>query len=131
MGQPNEPPPTTAKAALPAKEVMCMWWDRKGVPYYDLLPENQTINFSKYSSQLDQLKAALDKEHLESVNRKRMTFHQDDVGSCVSLVTRQKLLPLDWEVLTYLLYPPDIAPSDFRLFWSLQNSLKGKKISIP
>ena len=42
-------------------------------------------------------------------------------------MTRQKLLQLGWEILTHLLYSPDIAPSDFYLFWSLQNSLNGKK----
>ena len=43
---------------------------------------------------------------------------------------QQKLLQLDWEVLTHLLYSLDTAPSDFPLFWSLQNSLNGE-ISIP
>ena len=41
-------------------------------------------------------------------------------------MTRQKLLQLGWEVLIHL-PSPDIAPLDFRLFWSLQNSLNGKK----
>ena len=42
-------------------------------------------------------------------------------------MTMQKLLQLGWEILTHLLYSPDLAPSDFYLFWSLQNSLNGKK----
>ena len=33
---------------------------------------------------------------------------------------------LGWEVLIHLLYSPDIAPSDFHLFRSLQDSLNGK-----
>ena len=54
-------PPTTPKASLrPKKVVLCIWWDWKGVLYYELLPENQTSNSNKYFSQLDQLKAALD-----------------------------------------------------------------------
>ena len=28
----------------------CIWWDWKGVLYYELLPENQTINSNKYCS---------------------------------------------------------------------------------
>ena len=36
------------------------------------------------------------------------------------------MLQLGWEVLIHLPYSPDIAPSDFHLFWSLQNSLNGK-----
>ena len=52
-GKRNEPPPTTPKAGLHPKKVMlCIWWDWRGVLYYELLLENQTIN-SKYCSQLD------------------------------------------------------------------------------
>ena len=127
-GKRNEPPPTTPKASLHPKKVMCIWWDWKGV-YYELLLENQTINSDKYCSQLDQLKAALNEKHPELVNRKCIIFHQDNARPHVSLITRQKLLQLGWEVLIHPPYSPDIAPSDFHLFWSLQNSLNGKNVS--
>ena len=88
-GKWNEPPPTTPKAGLHPKKVMvCIWWDWKGVLYYQLLLENQTINSNKYRSQLDQLKAALDKKRPELVNRKRIIFHQDNARQHVSLRTR-------------------------------------------
>ena len=108
---------------------MCIWWDWKGVLYYDLLLGNQTINSNKYCSQLDQLKAALDEKHPELVNRKCIIFHQDNARPHVSLMTRQKLLQLGWEVLIHLLYSPGIAPLDFHLFRSLQNSLNGKNFN--
>ena len=75
----------------------------KGSPDYELLPENQTINSKKYCSQLDQLKAALNEKHPELVNRKGIVFHQDNSRPHVSLMTRQKLLQLGWEVLIHLL----------------------------
>ena len=129
-GKRNEPPPTTPKAGLHPKKVMlCIWWDWKGVLYYELLLENQMINSNKCCSQLGQLKAALDEKHLELVNRKCIIFHQDIARLHVSLMTRQKLLQLDWEVLTRLPYSPDTAPSDLHLFRSLQNSLNGKKFN--
>ena len=56
---------------------------------YELLLENQTINSNKYGSQLDQLKAALDENHKELVNRKFIVFHQDKARLHVSLMTRQ------------------------------------------
>ena len=91
--------------------------------------KNQTINSNKYCSQLDQLKAALDKKCPELVNRKHIIFHQDNTRPHVSLMTRQKLLQLGWEVLIYLPYSPDIAPLDFHLFRSLQNFLNGKNFN--
>ena len=129
----NEPPPTTQKASLYTKNVMlCKWWDWKGVLYYELLPEKQTINSNKCCSQLDQLKAALDKKRSELVNRKCTIFHQDNARPPVSLMTRQKLLQLGWEVLIHPPYSPDITASDFHLFQSLQILLmEKKKNSIP
>ena len=87
------------------------------------------INYNKYSSQLDQLKTALDEKCPELVNRIHIIFHQDNAKSHVSLMPRQKLLQLGWEVLIHLPYSPDIAPSDFHLFWCLKNSLNGKNFN--
>ena len=119
-GKRNKPPPTTLKAGLhPRKVTLYIWWDWKGVLCYELLPEKQTINSNKYCSQLDQLKAALDEKRPELVNRKRIIFHHDNSRLHVSLMTRQKLLQLGWEVLIHPPYSSDIAPSDFHLFRSL------------
>ena len=127
-GKRNEPPPpTTPKASLHPKVMLCIWWDWKGVLYYELRPENQKINSNKYCFQLDQLKTALDEKHPKLVNRKRIIFHQDTARPHVSLMTRQKLLQLGWKV--HLPYSPDVAPLDSHLFWSLQNSLNGKNFN--
>ena len=90
--------------------------------------EEQRINSNRYCSQLDQLKAALDEKHSELVNRKCIIFHQDRPH--VSLMTRQKLLLLDWDILFHPLDSPDIAHSDFHLFQSLQNFFNGKVNSL-
>ena len=83
------------------------------------------INSNKHLFQIDKLKA-LNEKCPELVNRKCIIFHQDNVKPHVSLMIRQKLLQLDWEVLIHLLYSPDIATWDSHLFQSLQNSLNGK-----
>ena len=46
------------------------------------------------------------------------------------LMARQKLLQLSWEVLIHLPDSPAIAPLDFHLLWSLQNSLDGKNFNF-
>ena len=65
----------------------------------------------------------------ELVNRKHIIFHLDNARPHVSLMTKQKLLQLGWEVLIYPLYSPDIALLDFHLFQSLQNSHNGKNFN--
>ena len=62
------------------KAVLCMWWDWKGVLCYEGLPENQAINSNKHQSQLDQLKAALDKKPPEMANRRCIISSQGNQG---------------------------------------------------
>ena len=51
-GKRNEPLTSTPNACLHLKKVMlCIWWDWKGVLYYEILLENQMINSNKYCSQ--------------------------------------------------------------------------------
>ena len=125
----DKPTPASPKASLHPKTVICIWWYWKGVPYYKFLLESWMINFNKYCSQLDQLKAVLDEKCLESVNRKLIILHQDNARLHVSLMTRQKLLQLVWEVLIHSQYWLNVAPSGFHLFWPLQNSLNGKNFN--
>ena len=53
-------------------------------------------------------------------------FHYDNATPHTSLVTGQKLIRLGWRVMLHPPYSPDLAPSDYYLFRSLQNSLNGK-----
>ena len=62
-------------------------------------------------------------------NRKDVVFHHDNTRPHTSLVTRQKLLELGWDVLPQPLYSPDLAPSDYFLLRSLQNSLNDKNFN--
>ena len=125
MGKWNEPSPTIVEPSLHLKVMVCIWGSWKGILYYKLLPENQTFHSSKYCSQLDQLKSALEKR----LEQKMHNFPPELLKATVSLMIGQKLLQLDWEVLIHPLHSPAIAPLGFYLFRSLQNSLNGKNFS--
>ncbi|KAL9925456.1 histone-lysine N-methyltransferase SETMAR-like [Glossina fuscipes fuscipes] len=62
--------PQTAKKVL-----LCIWWDWKGIIYYELLPYGQTINSDLYCQQLDRLKIAIDQKRPELANRRGVVFH--------------------------------------------------------
>ncbi|KOX74680.1 Histone-lysine N-methyltransferase SETMAR [Melipona quadrifasciata] len=49
------------------------------------------------------------------------------VSTC-DLLLQQKLLQFDWDVLPHPPYSPDLAPSDYYLFLSLKNSLRGESL---
>ncbi|GFS54742.1 histone-lysine N-methyltransferase SETMAR [Trichonephila clavipes] len=84
--------------------------------YYELLPLGQTLNSDPYCQQLDHLKLVIDQKWLELANRTGVVFNQDNTRPHTSVVTRQKLWELDWEVLMHPPYNPDLAPSDYHLF---------------
>ncbi|KAL1139104.1 hypothetical protein AAG570_009164 [Ranatra chinensis] len=110
---------------LPKKVMLSIWWDWRAVDFYELLTTNRTINWDVYCDQLDKLNAAIHQNHPELTNRKGIVFHHDNARPHTTLQTRQKLQERGWEVLPNPPYSPDLAPSDFHLFRSLQNSLNG------
>jgi len=71
----------------------------------------------------------IQKERPELVNRKGVMFHHDNARPDTSLMTRNKLTSLGWEVLMHQPYSPDFAPSDYHLFRALQNFLDYKKLA--
>lgn len=128
--KPGESSQTVAKSELhPQKVLLCIWWDWKGVVYYELLPQGETINSKKYCSQLNKLKRAIKDKRPELENRKGVIFHHDNARPHTSLVTRQRLHTFGWEIMPHPPYSPDIAPSDYHLFRSLQNHLNGQKFN--
>ncbi|KAG5308006.1 SETMR methyltransferase, partial [Acromyrmex insinuator] len=71
----------------------------------------------------------IERKRPELINRRSVVFHHDNARPHTSLITQQKLRELGWEVLMHPPYSPDIAPSDYHLFRSLQNSLNGVKLA--
>ncbi|XP_059989713.1 histone-lysine N-methyltransferase SETMAR-like [Lagenorhynchus albirostris] len=103
-------------------------WDKRNTP--PPTPPKAGLHPKKYCSQLEQLKAALDEKHPELVNRKCIIFHQDNARLYVSLMTRQKLLQLDWEVLIHPPYSPDMR-LQISIYFGLYKILLIEKISVP
>ncbi|XP_076381130.1 histone-lysine N-methyltransferase SETMAR-like [Megalopta genalis] len=126
----DEPAQTIPKVELHQKMIMLsIWWDYKGVVYFEVLPSNQTINSDVYCQQLMKLEEAIKVKRPKLANHKGIVFHHDNARPHTSLATRTKLLELGWEVMSHPPYSPDLAPTDYHLFLSLQNFLHGKNFS--
>jgi histone-lysine N-methyltransferase SETMAR len=76
---------------------------------------------------LDRVNECLKEKRPHLVNRKGVVFRQDNARPHVSKMTQQKINTLNWEILDQPPYSPDLAPSDYHLFRSLQNHLNSKK----
>jgi histone-lysine N-methyltransferase SETMAR len=130
--QPGSSSTVVAKPGLyPKKMLLCVWWNWQGVLHYELLPQGETVTAAKYCLQLNDLKAAIAVKHPALLNRRRVVFHHDNARPHVALSVREKLIEFDWDVLPHPPYSPDLAPSDYHLFRSMQHSLSGEKFASP
>lgn len=77
---PGHTPTSTAKPNIHGSKVMlCIWWDQKGVIYYELLKSGQTITADLYRTQLIRLKRALAEKRPEYASRhESVIFHHDN-----------------------------------------------------
>ena len=67
--KPCEPAQTTLKADIHQKKVLLsVWWDYKGIVYFELLPPNRTINSVVYIEQLTKLNNAVEEKRPELTN---------------------------------------------------------------
>jgi [histone H3]-lysine36 N-dimethyltransferase SETMAR len=123
----KKPVPTPKPGLHPKKVLLCVWWDMDGLIYYELLNQNQTITADVYCQQLDKLRLSLATKRPALANRKGVILQQDNARPHTAKITQQKLKEFGWEILPHPPYSPDIAPSDYHLFQSLQHFLDGKE----
>lgn len=123
--KPGKAGPSTPKAKIHGSKVMlCIWWDMKGVVYYELLKERETITGQVYRRQLMTLQQALaakrpkwDKRH------NKIILQHDNARPHVAIPVKNHLNRQNWEILPHPPYSPDLAPSDYHLFRSMQSAL--------
>jgi histone-lysine N-methyltransferase SETMAR len=111
----------------PRKVLLCIWWDMKGIVYFDILEPNTTITAERYSYQLEKVQEALREKRPTLVNRRGVVLLHDNAKPHTAKITMAKIKELDWEVLPHPAYSPDLAPSDYHLFRSLQHHTNGRK----
>ena len=117
-------PDPEATTQIHGKKVMIsVFWDSKGIIWWELLPANATIKASVYCDQLEKLSQSIRKKRpfLEKV-----TFLHDNARPHVAKQTKTKLEELGWEVLPHPAYSPDLAPTDYHLFRELAFRFKEK-----
>ncbi|XP_014602089.1 PREDICTED: histone-lysine N-methyltransferase SETMAR-like isoform X2 [Polistes canadensis] len=93
--QQSESSKTVIKSEFTSSKVMlCVWWDWKGIVYYELLSPGQMIDSNLYCKQLDKVHQAIEIKRPELINSEGIVFHHDNARSYTSLETHQKLREL-------------------------------------
>lgn len=106
--------------------LLCVWWDCQKINHYDLLLHGKTHKSELYCQQLDRLKKAFAQMRLALINGRGIVFHQDNARKPTSIVTRQMLRELVWEVLMHPSYNLYLSLSYYHLFLDMANDLTGK-----
>ena len=122
--------PHTARPPMhPRKIMLCIWWTSRQVVHYELLPTGQTVTAVLYSQQLERVQQALQQKEPALVNRKVVLFLHDNARPHIARLARDTIQRLRWETLCHPPYSPDLAPTDYHLFHSLDNHLRGKSFT--
>jgi len=123
----NEPGLLVPKPELHQKKVLLsIWWMVDGPVYWELLSRGQTITANHYCQQLDKVQQKLVEK---GVYTSRIFFHQDNARPHTARQTLAKIEELGWTKINQPPYSPDIAPSDYHLFRSMEHFLRGRRFT--
>ncbi|EFO89250.1 hypothetical protein CRE_16302 [Caenorhabditis remanei] len=121
----DDDPLTDQKREMHEKNVMLsVCWDRNGVICYKLLPDRATITVNLYCQQL---RKKIQSHRSSRPEIDHLVLLQFNARSHTATKTRTFLKAQGVEVLHHPSYSRDLAPTDYHLFRSLQNSFTGQK----
>ncbi len=75
------------------KNLLCIWWDCKGVIYQEVLEESETITAEKYSQQLDRLNQAIQILRPQIV-KKGVILQHDNARPHTARITKATIVEL-------------------------------------
>jgi histone-lysine N-methyltransferase SETMAR len=107
----------------------CIWWDFQGIRQRWQIPKKDNkvsnmINKEVYAAQLQRLRQAIvEKRPFTST----VLFQHDNARPHTAAIVKDKIAEYGWELVPHPPYSPDLAPSDYHLFRSMKNWMRGKE----
>jgi len=120
----RSPTISTPKKCALKKAMLCIWWDSKGLLFYEMLKPGETVTTNLYKGQLHKLNEKIQelRPHDAYTPRKVLLLH-DNARPRIAIATKEAISELGWEPLPHPEYSPDLAQPDYHLFRSLQRSM--------
>ena len=125
----DSPPPKKFRVTASAEKMMvAMFWDSEGVILTHCVPKGTTVTAASYEHVLrTKLLPALQAKRPEKAAR--VLFHQNNAPAHRAILTQEFLRDNNYEVVSHAPYSPDLAPSDFWLFPTMKDTLRGRPYS--
>jgi len=125
---PGSPKPKKARQSRsPAKNMLIVFFDIRGIVYHEFVPEGQNVNAEFYCKVLRRLKEDIRRKRPELWCAGNWLLHDDNTSSIRALATRDFLTHKGIITLPHPPYSPDLAPCDFFLFPKMKLQLKGRR----
>ena len=105
-----------------------VFWDRRRVIFIDYLQKGKTINVKYYAHLLQHLNNEI-KKKWPHLSKNKVLFHQDNAAVHTSIITMVEINKLNFKLLPYAPYSPDLAPSDYFLSPNLKKWLSGQRFA--
>jgi len=102
-----------------------MVWDSEGVLMIDYLERGKTVTSIYYAELLRKLRAAIKNRRCGKLHQ-GVLLHHDNAPAHTSAVAMTAIRECGFELLNHPPYSSDLAPSDFCVFRSCKNSLRGQ-----
>lgn len=121
---PGQQPVQTPRPDFRQRKVMLIsFWNRNGLIHWDFIEQGCTVNAEVYCEQLELCRRALGRR------RRPVILLHDNAKPHAARRTQAKLREMGWEWLEHPPYSPDLSPSDYHLFKSLEHHLRNRRFA--
>lgn len=113
---PGEASTSTARPNRFGKKIMlCVWWDQKGIVYYELVKPGETVQWASLPTTTNQFKPCIVRKTARMGHKTRTSDIAARQRSVPSHFYQNTLKTLKWDLLPHPSYSPDLAPFQFSL----------------
>ena len=110
------------------KVMVNVFWDSVGVILVDFMSKGATINSDVSIDTSKKFKARIRRVR-PALEMSKILLQHDNARPHSNLKTCEVISSFGWTTISHLPYLPDLAPSDFRLFGPLKESLRAQHFS--
>jgi len=125
----SSPSPRKFKVQASAGKIMCtIFWDAEGILLIDFMPQKVTMTGVYYADLRHKLRLAIKEKRRGKLTQVPLLLH-DNEPAHRSHVEQAAILESGFEEMHHPPYSPDLTPSDYHLFLTLKQHLRGQRYS--